>query len=202
MASVAHVEKKKVHPERSTDVSCRVAVAALGAPESHFAWQVQHWKHLSCVLRLRGNTINTTPSTLAVMGMLSSPPSSSLGSIDSTDALLRVFQQTSEANPGAQRHIRRQIRVVEKPRQPHLQRRGHHQCPWQCTHHQNIYVGFCWPEPRQSSSAIHILNVGFWSGTSGSCQITARSLQELTLCSSGHCKHPVARCILLEGNCI
>ena len=47
----------------STSVSFCAAGAALGAPKFHFAWQAQHWKHLSCVLRLRGNTINTTPST-------------------------------------------------------------------------------------------------------------------------------------------
>ena len=28
-----------------------VAGAALGAPQARFAWQVQHWKHLICVLR-------------------------------------------------------------------------------------------------------------------------------------------------------
>ena len=41
----------------STSVSFCKAGATLGAPESHFAWQVQHWKHLSCVLRLRGTCV-------------------------------------------------------------------------------------------------------------------------------------------------
>ena len=53
----------------STSGSFCVAGAALGAPPAHSAWQVQHWKHLSCVLR--GNCledhlhsiINTTPAT-------------------------------------------------------------------------------------------------------------------------------------------
>ena len=67
MASAQHLQHLGLilHGRRSTwstSVSFCVAGAALGAPESHFAWQVQHLKHPSCVLQLGGNTINTTSS--------------------------------------------------------------------------------------------------------------------------------------------
>ena len=44
----------------STSVSFCVAGAALGAPKSRFAWHVQHWTHLSWVLR--GISLRLKPS--------------------------------------------------------------------------------------------------------------------------------------------
>ena len=41
---------------RRTSVSFSVAVAALGAPQFHFAWHVQHLEHLSVILRGRCST--------------------------------------------------------------------------------------------------------------------------------------------------
>ena len=45
----------------STSGAFCLAGAALGAPQARFAWQVQHWKHLSCVLR--GTILELKPST-------------------------------------------------------------------------------------------------------------------------------------------
>ena len=45
----------------STSGSFCVAGAALGAPQAGFAWQLQRWNHLSCVLR--GISLRLNPST-------------------------------------------------------------------------------------------------------------------------------------------
>ena len=51
-----------------------MAGAALGAPQCHFAWQVQHSEHLSVTLRGRCNTRRTSVAFCVTGAALGAPP--------------------------------------------------------------------------------------------------------------------------------
>ena len=94
-----------------------VAGAALGGPQSHFAWQVQHLEHLSLILRGRCSTWSTSVSFCVAGALLEASQlriavagqQHQHNTINTTSSTQHHLHDTINTTPSTQHHLHNTI---------------------------------------------------------------------------------------------